>query len=158
MAKIYDFKALSNKGAEVDFAQYEGKVLLIVNTASKCGFTPQYDGLEALYQKYKDRGLVVIGFPCDQFAHQEPGSDAEIAEFCRLNHGVTFPLMSKVEVNGENAHPIYKYLKDEAPGTLGKAVKWNFTKFLINRNGSQITRFAPATKPESLESRILELL
>ena len=158
MAKIYDFKALSNKGAEVDFAQYEGKVLLIVNTASKCGFTPQYDGLEALYQKYKDRGLVVIGFPCDQFAHQEPGSDAEIEEFCRLNHGVTFPLMSKVEVNGENAHPIYKYLKDAAPGTLAKAVKWNFTKFLINRYGSQITRFAPATKPEAIDDKIAALL
>ncbi len=158
MAKIYDFKALSNKGAEVDFAQYEGKVLLIVNTASKCGFTPQYDGLEELYQKYKDRGLVIIGFPCDQFAHQEPGSDEEIAEFCRLNHGVTFPLMSKIEVNGENAHPIYKYLKDAAPGTFGKAIKWNFTKFLINRNGSQITRFSPATAPKSIESKIVELL
>ena len=105
MAKIYDFKALNNKGAEVDFAQYEGKVLMIVNTASKCGFTPQYDGLEALYQKYKDQGLVIVGFPCDQFAHQEPGSNEEIAEFCRLNHGVTFPLMAKIEVNGENAHP-----------------------------------------------------
>jgi len=158
MAKIYDFKALSNKGAEVDFSQFEGKVLLIVNTASKCGFTPQYDGLEELYQKYKDRGLVVIGFPCDQFAHQEPGSDEEIAEFCRLNHGVTFPLMSKIEVNGENAHPIYKYLKDAAPGTFGKAIKWNFTKFLINRNGSQITRFSPATTPKSIESKIVELL
>jgi len=158
MAKIYDFKALSNKGAEVDFSQFEGKVLLIVNTASKCGFTPQYDGLEELYQKYKDRGLVVIGFPCDQFAHQEPGSDEEIAEFCRLNHGVTFPLMSKIEVNGENAHPIYKYLKDAAPGTFGKAIKWNFTKFLINRNGSQITRFSPSTTPKSIESKIVELL
>ena len=115
MAKIYDFKALSNKGAEVDFSQFEGKVLLIVNTASKCGFTPQYDGLEALYEKYKDQGLVIIGFPCDQFAHQEPGSDDEIAEFCRLNHGVTFPLMSKIEVNGENTHPIYTWLKESAP-------------------------------------------
>ena len=158
MAKIYDFKALDNKGKEVDFAQYEGKVLLIVNTASKCGFTPQYDGLEALYQKYKNRGLVVIGFPCDQFAHQEPGSDAEIAEFCRLNHGVTFPLMSKIEVNGENAHPIYKYLKDAAHGLFGRNIKWNFTKFLINRDGTKVTRFSPAATPESFESRIVELL
>ena len=158
MATIYDFKALSNKGAEVDFADFKGKVLLIVNTASKCGFTPQYDGLEALYKKYKDRGLVVIGFPCDQFAHQEPGSDAEIAEFCRLNHGVTFPLMSKINVNGENAHPIYKYLKSAAKGTFGDAIKWNFTKFLISRDGSKVERFAPTTKPEALDSRIAEIL
>ena len=158
MATIYDFKALSNKGAEVDFADFKGKVLLIVNTASKCGFTPQYDGLEALYKKYKDRGLVVIGFPCDQFAHQEPGSDAEIAEFCRLNHGVTFPLMSKINVNGENAHPIYKYLKSAAKGTFGDAIKWNFTKFLISRDGSRVERFAPTTKPEALDSRIAEIL
>ena len=158
MATIYDFKALSNKGTEVDFADFKGKVLLIVNTASKCGFTPQYDGLEALYKKYKDRGLVVIGFPCDQFAHQEPGSDAEIAEFCRLNHGVTFPLMSKINVNGENAHPIYKYLKSAAKGTFGDAIKWNFTKFLISRDGSKVERFAPTTKPEALDSRIAEIL
>ena len=158
MATIYDFKALSNKGTEVDFADFKGKVLLIVNTASKCGFTPQYDGLETLYKKYKDRGLVVIGFPCDQFAHQEPGSDAEIAEFCRLNHGVTFPLMSKINVNGENAHPIYKYLKSAAKGTFGDAIKWNFTKFLISRDGSKVERFAPTTKPEALDSRIAEIL
>ena len=158
MEKIYDFKALDNKGREVDFAQYEGKVLLIVNTASKCGFTPQYDGLEALYQKYKDKGLVVIGFPCDQFAHQEPGSDEEIAEFCRLNHGVTFPLMSKIDVNGDNAHPIYKYLKNAAKGTLGNAVKWNFTKFLISRDGLKVKRFAPVTKPEDIEKDIVELI
>ena len=155
---VYSFSAIDNEGKTISLNEYRGKVLLIVNTATRCGFTPQYDGLEDLYQKYKERGLVIIGFPCDQFGHQEPGTDEQIEEFCRLNHGVTFPLMSKVEVNGENAHPIYKYLKDAAPGTLGKAVKWNFTKFLINRNGSQITRFAPATKPESLESRILELL
>ena len=158
MASIYDFKALNNKGSEVDFADFKGKVLLIVNTASKCGFTPQYDGLEALWKKYKDQGLVVIGFPCDQFAHQEPGSDAEIAEFCRLNHGVTFPLMSKIEVNGEGAHPIYKYLKNETRGLLGSAIKWNFTKFLISRDGSQIERFAPMAKPESLEDKIKALL
>ena len=158
MARIYDFKALSNKGEEVDFARYEGKVLLIVNTASKCGFTPQYDGLEALYKKYRDRGLVVIGFPCDQFAHQEPGSDEEIAAFCRLNHGVTFPLMSKVEVNGEHAHPVYKYLKSAAKGTFGEAVKWNFTKFLIDRTGATVKRFGPAVKPEKIEKDILALL
>ena len=115
MATIYDFKALNNKGVEVEMAQYSGKVLMIVNTASKCGFTPQYDGLEALYQKYKDQGLVILGFPCDQFANQEPGTDAEIAEFCRLNHGVTFPLMKKINVNGKEAHPIYEYLKSMAP-------------------------------------------
>ena len=158
MAKIYDFKALNNKGQEVDFAQYQGKVLLIVNTASKCGFTPQYDGLEALHQKYKDRGLVVIGFPCDQFAHQEPGTDEEIAEFCRLNHGVTFPLMAKIDVNGENAHPVYKYLRSAAKGTFGDAIKWNFTKFLISRNGEKVTRYAPITKPEAIEKDIQELL
>ena len=158
MAKIYDFKALNNKGVEVDFSQYEGKVLLIVNTASKCGFTPQYDGLEALYQKYKDKGLVVIGFPCDQFAHQEPGSNEEIAEFCRLHHGVTFPLMAKIEVNGDNAHPIYKYLKNAAKGTFGNAIKWNFTKFLISRDGEQVTRFAPTTKPEAIDDKIAALL
>ncbi len=158
MATIYDFKALDNKGKEVDFAAYKGKVLLIVNTASKCGFTPQYDGLEELWKKYGDQGLVVIGFPCDQFAHQEPGTDAEIAEFCRLNHGVTFPLMAKIEVNGENAHPIYKYLKNETKGLLGGAIKWNFTKFLISRDGSRIERFAPMATPASLEDKIKALL
>ena len=158
MAKIYDFKALNNKGAEVDFAQFEGKVLMIVNTASKCGFTPQYDGLEELYQKYKDKGLVIVGFPCDQFAHQEPGSNEEIAEFCRLNHGVTFPLMGKIEVNGANEHPIYQYLKSVAKGIFGSAIKWNFTKFLINRNDSVIKRFAPTTTPKMIEKDILEML
>ena len=180
MAKIYDFKALSNKGAEVDFSQYEGKVLMIVNTASKCGFTPQYDGLEALYQKYKDQGFVIVGFPCDQFAHQEPGSDEEIAEFCRLNHGVTFPLMKKIDVNGENEHPIYNYLKSAAPteqynglkakaaaalfGKISKSVekdsdiKWNFTKFIISRDGAAVRRFAPTTTPEEMEKDIEELL
>ena len=158
MATIYDYKALDNKGREVDFKQYEGKVLLIVNTASKCGFTPQYDGLEALYKKYKDQGLVIIGFPCDQFAHQEPGTNEEIAEFCRLNHGVTFPLMAKIEVNGAGTHPIYQYLKAAAPGTLGNAIKWNFTKFLISRDGTKVERFASATKPEAIENKIKALL
>ena len=118
MAKIYDFKTTSNRGAEVDLAQYEGKVLMVVNTASKCGFTPQYDGLEALYQKYKDQGLVIIGFPCDQFAGQEPGSNDEIAEFCRLNHGVTFPLMAKTDVNGDNAEPVFEYLKAQSSSAM----------------------------------------
>lgn len=158
MATIYDFKALDNKGKELDFAQFEGKVLMIVNTASKCGFTPQYDGLEALNKKYKDQGLVIIGFPCDQFAHQEPGTDEEIAEFCRLNHGVTFQLMSKIEVNGKNAHPIYEYLKGAAKGTLGNAIKWNFTKFLISRDGQAVKRYAPTVKPEDMEKDIVELL
>ena len=180
MAKIYDYKALSNKGAEVDLAQYEGKVLMIVNTASKCGFTPQYDGLEALYQKYKDQGFVIIGFPCDQFAHQEPGSDEEIAEFCRLNHGVTFPLMSKIEVNGAGEHPVFTYLKSAAPSeeykglkakasaklfkTISKSVekdsdiKWNFTKFLISRDGTSVKRCAPTTTPEQIEKDIKEML
>ena len=180
MAKIYDFKALNNKGVEVDFTQYEGKVLLIVNTASKCGFTPQYDGLEALYQKYKDRGLVIIGFPCDQFAHQEPGSDEEIAEFCRLNHGVTFPLMKKVDVNGPAETPVFTYLKEAAPseeykGLKGKATQkllkgisksvekesdilWNFTKFLVNRDGTVVKRFAPVAEPVSFEKDIEEML
>ncbi len=180
MAKVYDFKALNNKGAEVDFAQFEGKVLMVVNTASKCGFTPQYDGLEALYQKYKDQGLAIVGFPCDQFAHQEPGSNEEIAEFCRLNHGVTFPLMGKIEVNGANAHPIFTYLKENARPDAAKGckaklsalmfkfisksvekdsdIKWNFTKFLINRDGSVIKRFEPTTTPEAIEKDIQEML
>ena len=180
MAKVYDFKALTNKGAELDFAQFEGKVLLIVNTASKCGFTPQYDGLEALYQKYKDRGLAIVGFPCDQFSHQEPGSDEEIAEFCRLNHGVTFQLMKKIDVNGPAESPVYTYLKAAAPteeykGLKGKATRtllkglsksvekdsdilWNFTKFLINRDGSIVKRFAPIAEPASFEKDIEEML
>ena len=177
---IYDFKAQSNKGEEVDFSSYKGKVLLIVNTASKCGFTPQYDGLEALYQKYKDKGLVVVGFPCDQFGHQEPGNNEEIAEFCRLNFGVTFPLMDKVEVNGENANPIFKWLYAEKPfAGFGEGetaqfidqmlsnqdpnyasnpdIKWNFTKFLIDRNGNVVDRFEPTVAPEQMEQRIVEL-
>ena len=180
MSKIYEFKTRSNKGAEVDLAQYEGKILMIVNTASKCGFTPQYDGLEALYQKYKDQGLVIIGFPCDQFAGQEPGSNEEIAEFCRINHGVTFPLMAKTEVNGANAEPIFEYLKSQAPTeeynglkakaaaklfkTISKSVekdsdiKWNFTKFLVNRDGTSIKRYAPTTTPEEIEKDLEAML
>ena len=180
MAKIYDFKTTNNKGAEVDFAQFEGKVLMVVNTASKCGFTPQYDGLEALYQAYKDKGLVIIGFPCDQFAGQEPGDNEQIAEFCRLNHGVTFPLMAKTEVNGPNAEPVFEYLKAQAPaeeyiGFKAKAtakmlkglsksmekdsdIRWNFTKFLVNRDGSVVRRYAPTTAPEDIEKDIRAML
>jgi glutathione peroxidase len=180
MAKIYDFKALNNKGAEVDFAQFEGKVLMIVNTASKCGFTPQYDGLEALYQQYKEKGLVILGFPCDQFAHQEPGSNEEIAEFCRLNHGVTFPLMAKIDVNGANAAPVFEYLKAQAPTEEYKGLKakathamlkgisksvekdsdilWNFTKFLVSRDGATIKRFPPTAEPEEMEEDLKAML
>ena len=180
MEKIYDFKALTGKGAELSFNEFEGKVLMIVNTASKCGFTPQYDGLEALYQKYKDQGFTIIGFPCDQFAHQEPGTDAEIEEFCRVNHGVTFRLMKKIDVNGAQAHPIFEYLKSQAPteeykGLKAKAaqklfksisksvekesdIKWNFTKFVISRDGTVIKRYAPTTTPEQMEKDIQALL
>lgn len=180
MAKIYDFKALNNKGVEVDFSKYEGNVLLIVNTASKCGFTPQYDGLEELYQKYKDQGLMILGFPCDQFAHQEPGSDEQIAEFCRINHGVTFPLMKKIDVNGPSESPVFTYLKEAAPAEEYKGLKakatqkmlkgisksvekdsdvlWNFTKFLINRDGTIVKRFAPVAEPKSFEKDIEEML
>ena len=178
---IYDFKAESNAGEEVNFADYKGKVLLIVNTASKCGFTPQYDGLEDLYKKYKDKGLVVIGFPCDQFGHQEPGTNEEIEEFCRVNYGVTFPLMAKSDVNGENANDIFKWLYSEKPfagfgdsdrgksmdGMLSRGnpdyasnpdIKWNFTKFLLDRKGRVVARFEPVVTPEDLESQIVALL
>ncbi len=181
MSKLYETTALSNKGEEVAFSDYAGKVLLIVNTASKCGFTPQYDGLEALYQKYKDQGLVVIGFPCDQFGHQEPGSNEEIAEFCRLNHGVTFPLMDKCDVNGENAHPVFQWLYAEKPfAGFGEGetaqfmdkmlsskdpeyasnpdIKWNFTKFLVDRKGNVVARFEPTVAPEQMEQQIADLL
>ena len=155
---IYDFKAVRNNGTELDFADYKGKVLMVVNTASKCGFTPQYKGLEALYQKYKDQGLVILGFPCDQFAHQEPGNDEEIAQFCEINFGVTFPLMKKVNVNGSDADPVFKFLKSRTRGLLGSSVKWNFTKFLVSRDGSRIERFAPVTTPESLDKKIADWL
>ena len=158
MTSIYDFKAIQNNGSELDFADYKGKVLMVVNTASKCGFTPQYKGLEALYQKYKDQGLVILGFPCDQFAHQEPGDDEQIAQFCEINFGVTFPLMKKIDVNGANADPVFKFLKSKTRGLLGSSVKWNFTKFLISRDGSRIERFAPVTTPESLDKKIADWL
>lgn len=158
MERIYDYKALTSKGKELDFVQFEGKVLLIVNTASKCGFTPQFAGLEQLNQKYRDRGLVVIGFPCNQFASQDPGSDSEIEGFCQLNYGVTFQIMKKVDVNGDDAHPIFVYLKEKTKGLLGSSIKWNFTKFLISRDGETIKRYAPITKPEKLEKDIEAML
>ncbi|HPE93822.1 MULTISPECIES: glutathione peroxidase [unclassified Sphaerochaeta] len=158
MATIYDFKAVANNQIEFDFATLQGKTLLIVNTASKCGFTSQYDDLEKLYRQYKDKGLVVLGFPCDQFAHQEPGSDADIAEFCRVNHGVTFPLMSKIDVNGKAAHPIFTWLKQQAPGKLGSAIKWNFTKFLVEKDGLTVHRYAPSDSPLSLIPILEEVL
>lgn len=146
-------------GKDTELAAHRGKVLLIVNTASECGFTPQYAGLEALHRKYAERGLVVLGFPCDQFGHQEPGSEAEIASFCQKNYGVTFPMHAKVEVNGEHAHPLFVQLKAAAPGLLGtEAIKWNFTKFLVDRQGNVVTRYAPNTAPEKLAPDIERLL
>lgn len=146
-------------GEQKTLADYAGKVVLVVNTASKCGFTPQYKGLEALWQTYKERGLVILGFPCNQFGQQEPGDEAAISEFCELNFGVTFPLFKKVEVNGSNAHPLFVQLKKRAPGLLGsQSIKWNFTKFLIDRDGQSVKRYAPATKPQALKADIDALL
>jgi glutathione peroxidase len=159
MSSIYDFTAKTIDGKDQSLAEYKGKVMLVVNTASKCGFTPQYKGLEQLYRKYKDKGLVVLGFPCDQFGHQEPGDENEIKNFCSLNYDVSFPLFSKVEVNGANAHPLYKHLKGEKPGVLGsEAIKWNFTKFLVDKSGKVVKRYAPTDKPESLAKDIEKLL
>lgn len=158
MATIYDFTATTSGGKELNLKDYEGKVLLIVNTASKCGFTPQFDGLEKLHEKYKDRGLVVVGFPCNQFAHQDPGTDSEIEGFCRVNYGVTFQIMKKVDVNGSEAHPLFRYLRSQTKGLFGDRVKWNFTKFLVSRDGKHIKRYSPATKPERLEADIEKLL
>lgn len=176
MATIYDYKAVASNGKEIDFAEFKGKVLLIINTASKCGFTHQFDGLEKLNEKYRDRGLVCIGFPCNQFASQDPGSDSEIEGFCRMNYGVTFQIMKKIDVNGPEAHPIFEYLKSQAPTeeykglkakaaatmfkTISKSVekdsdiKWNFTKFLISRDGTKVLRFAPTTEPKDFEKDI----
>lgn len=159
MSDLYDFEALNGSNGKIDLSEYRGKVVLVVNTASKCGFTPQYQGLEALYQKYQEQGLVILGFPCNQFGKQEPGDNSDIAQFCELNFGVTFPLMAKIDVNGDEAHPLFNHLKTEAPGILGsKSIKWNFTKFLVGRDGKVIKRFAPKDKPESLSSSIEALL
>jgi glutathione peroxidase len=152
---IYDFKVKNSSGEEVSLKDYKGKTLLIVNTASQCGFTPQYDELEALHEKYADKDFAVLGFPCNQFGGQEPGSDEEIQQFCTMKFGIKFPVFSKIDVNGSNAHPLYEFLKEKAPGVLGsKKIKWNFTKFLVSPDGEEITRFAPATKPSKIESDI----
>ena len=159
MTAIYDINADSLNGAPVNLGQYQGQVLLIVNTASKCGFTPQYKGLEAVYQQFKDKGVVVLGFPCNQFGAQEPGQADEIGAFCEKNYGVTFPLFAKIDVNGDNAHPLFAKLKKDAPGILGtEGIKWNFTKFLIRKDGTVYNRYAPATKPEDLIADIEKLL
>jgi glutathione peroxidase len=156
---IYDFDAVSIDGKPVKLSKHKGKVLLIVNTASACGFTPQFAGLETLWQAYKDDGLVVLGFPSNEFGEQDPGSNDEIASFCQLNYGVSFPMMSKIEVNGTNAHPLFRWLTSEAPGLLGsKAIKWNFTKFLIGRDGQVLKRYAPTDKPEAIEKDIAAAL
>lgn len=156
---IYQFEMPLNNGETQSFEQYKDQVLLIVNTASKCGFTPQYDGLQGLFDQYKEKGFQVLGFPCDQFGHQEPGNDGEIEQFCSLNFNVNFPLFKKSEVNGENTSPLYEHLKSAAPGLLGsKSIKWNFTKFLVNRKGEVVKRYAPNTKPESIAKDIESLL
>jgi glutathione peroxidase len=155
MADIYQFKAKSLDGKDIDFSQYKGEVLLIVNTASKCGFTPQYAGLEELNKKYAARGLKILGFPCNQFGGQEPGDNNNIASFCEKNYGVDFQMFDKINVNGKDAHPLYKYLEDAAPGMLGtKDIKWNFTKFLVDRNGKVVERYASSVKPEDIASAI----
>jgi glutathione peroxidase len=155
MADIHDFSARTIEGAEQSLAAYRGKVLLIVNVASRCGFTPQYTGLEALQRKYADRGFAVLGFPCDQFGAQEPGDENEIKNFCRLNYDVTFPMFAKIEVNGAGAHPLYSHLKSSAKGLLGsESIKWNFTKFLVDRSGKVLKRYAPQDKPEAIAADI----
>ncbi len=159
MTTVADFTVKTNRGEDLDLKDKLGKVLLVVNTASKCGFTPQYDGLEKLFEQYKDRGFEVLGFPCNQFGGQEPGDADEIAEFCKLNFGVTFPLMAKVDVNGDNASPLFDWMKGEAPGLMGsKSIKWNFTKFLIDRQGNVVKRYAPQDKPDRIARDIEELL
>ncbi|MCT1796647.1 glutathione peroxidase [Helcococcus kunzii] len=158
MTSIYDFKVEDINGDEFDFNSLKNKVVLIVNTASKCGFTPQFEGLENLYKKYKDQGFTVIGFPCNQFGGQDPAENSKIASFCQLNYGVTFPMMAKIKVNGKEEHPLYTYLKSQQGGILGERIKWNFTKFLISRQGEVVARFAPKTKPEEINGEIEELL
>jgi glutathione peroxidase len=159
MASVHDFSARTIDGKDESLAKYQGKVLLVVNVASKCGFTPQYAGLEALYRKLRAKGFAVLGFPCDQFGHQEPGDEAEIRNFCAVNYDVTFPLFAKIEVNGSGTHPLYQHLKHEAKGLLGsEAIKWNFTKFLVDKQGRVVARYAPTDKPDSLEKDVVALL
>ncbi|UPK73905.1 glutathione peroxidase [Nocardioidaceae bacterium SCSIO 66511] len=158
MTTAYDFEATGIDGAQQALDDYRGKVLLVVNTASKCGFTPQYEGLEELYRTYAERGFVVLGFPCNQFNSQEPGDETEIANFCSTTYDVTFPMFAKVDVNGDDAHPLYRWLKGEQGGVLGDRIKWNFTKFLVDREGNVVKRYAPATKPDKLAGDIEALL
>jgi glutathione peroxidase len=159
-ARFYDFKAKSLQGKEIGMDAFKGKTVLVVNTASKCGLTPQFEGLEALYRKYSDNGLVILGFPSNQFANQEPGDEKSIAEGCVINYGVTFPMFSKIDVNGPDAHPLYKYLRNELSGIFSNKIKWNFTKFLIDAEGRPVKRFSPTTRPEKigeyLEQKILK--
>jgi glutathione peroxidase len=157
-SKFYDFEAKLLNGKIIKMSQFEGKTVIIVNTASKCGLTPQYEGLEALYKKYKDQGLEILGFPCNQFGNQESGNAQEIEEFCQINYGVSFTMFDKIEVNGGNAHPLFKYLKSELKGTLGNSIKWNFTKFVIDKNGTPSKRFSPQTEPKEMEDYIKKLL
>ena len=157
-ASLYDLTFTDNHGQEVDLADYAGKPVLVVNTASKCGFTPQYDDLQKLHEELSPKGLVVLGFPCDQFAHQEPGDDDQIEEFCKVNYGVTFPLSTKIDVNGKGTHPVFAFLKDRAGGVLGSSIKWNFTKFLVSPDGRTVRRYAPTTKPGEIASDIEPLL
>jgi len=156
--KIYTFKANTVQGKEFDFSELKGKVVLIVNVASACGFTPQYTELEALYQKFKDQGFVILGFPCNQFGGQEPGTASEIESFCKLNYGVTFPLMEKIEVNGDNVHPVYDYLKSQKSQMMMTRIKWNFEKFLVNKNGVVVERYSSLTKPSDIESEVAKLI
>lgn len=156
--KFYDFTAKKMNGIEVKMDEYKGKVLLVVNTASKCGFTPQLAELEQMYKDYKDKGFEILGFPCNQFANQDPGSNKEISDFCLINYGVTFTMFEKIDVNGENTHPIYKYLKSNAKGIFGNEIKWNFTKFLIDSEGNVVDRFAPTTNPKKIRKDIEKLL
>lgn len=154
MTSLHDFKATAIDGRETDLASYDGTVVLVVNTASKCGLTPQFEGLQELYDQYGDRGFTILGFPCDQFAHQEPGTEDEIAEFCQRNYGVSFPMFAKIDVNGKDAHPLYQWLKKEQGGLIGGAIKWNFTKFLVGRDGAVLDRYAPTTEPAKLAGDI----
>ncbi len=159
MSSVYDYTATTINGQEKPMTDFKGQVVLVVNTASKCGLTPQFKGLESLYETYKDRGLMVLGFPCNQFAGQDPASNDEISEFCQLNYGVSFPMFAKIDVNGDSAHPLFKHLKSAAPGLLGsEAIKWNFTKFLVDRNGQVVERYAPTTEPEKIAKDIERLL
>lgn len=155
---FYSFNATTLQGNEISMDTFSGKTILVVNTASKCGLTPQYEGLEKLYKEYKDKDFVVLGFPCNQFGNQEPGDEKSISEGCLVNYGVSFPMFSKVEVNGNNTHPIYKFLKQQLPGILGNSIKWNFTKFLIDKNGKPVKRFAPTTKPEKIKDYLKKYL